>query len=448
MKNKISSQLSRIFRLNNESQLMVRNMFVIFSFVIIGKVIGVAKEILIANHYGINATLDGYAFVFTIVNFPISIWYSVLSATFIPLIVKLSIEEPEAIAQFRSELFGFSLIIGLLLGLAGLGILTWYFKTDLSGLSEEARYFARQSTYWLAALIPFGILTHYGSVLMMSENKHLNTLFESLPSLSIIVALLIAGSSTNIAPLLWGTFAGAFLHMIVMLCSSVRSNGLGWPRLSFKSRFWKLLFTGIGIMLVGQILQSILGLIDQLFAARLDTGSIATLSYSNRIISLILTLVLTVITRAALPIFSKMVFEGSSQFLPVIRFWTIVTFCIGGVAFALLWYSADYVVKFIFERGAFTAESTEKVANILRYSSLQLPFYLPAIIMIYAALSQGRYAFVTFLALLSLLAKISASLILVPSLGLPGLLLATVLVYVISCAVQVHGFARMKNRED
>src|SRR3546814_4343245 len=47
----------------------------------------------------------------------------------------------------------------------------------------------------------------------------------------------------------------------------------------------------------------------------------------------------------------------------------------GAAAVAIAWALAPWGVALLFERGAFTADNTQAVAQVLRWGLLQLPFY-------------------------------------------------------------------------
>ena len=88
-------------------------------------------------------------------------------------------------------------------------------------------------------------------------------------------------------------------------------------------------------MLAGQALMSFVGIIDQFFAAHLGTGAIATLSYANRILALILGLGATAVGRATLPIFSKAEAQGSAHGRRLASHWVRLLFLLGVIAMIL-----------------------------------------------------------------------------------------------------------------
>ena len=95
-------------------------------FVLVGKLAGATKEMTIAWRYGVSETVDAYVLVFNLVNWPVSVWFSVLTVVLVPLVARLRYDSPGELPRFRGELLGLTLIIGL-----GLGVLAWFGLPEL-----------------------------------------------------------------------------------------------------------------------------------------------------------------------------------------------------------------------------------------------------------------------------------------------------------------------------
>ena len=76
-------------------------------------------------------------------------------------------------------------------------------------------------------------------------------------------------------------------------------------RLRHRSAEWRLLYGAILLMGLGHFLLTATIPIDQGFAARLGEGSVATLGFANRILTLFSGLATIVIARALLPVLSE-----------------------------------------------------------------------------------------------------------------------------------------------
>jgi peptidoglycan biosynthesis protein MviN/MurJ (putative lipid II flippase) len=231
--------------------------------------------------------------------------------------------------------------------------------------------------------------------------------------------------------------------------------GLGWPlqhigelqqpMLGFQSSAWSSFWGSFGIMAAGQALMSFTGIIDQFFAAHLGAGAISTLSYANRIVSLLLALGATAISRATLPIFSELSGQGKAEAVKLLALrWASLMFLFGLIAMVVAWLMAPWMVRLLFQRGAFTAEDTLTVSKIIRYLLLQVPFYFPSILFVSLLASQQRYIVIQLVASSNLLIKIVFILLLMPTFGIYGIVLSTSIMYV-TATLLMFLFLKRKN---
>jgi peptidoglycan biosynthesis protein MviN/MurJ (putative lipid II flippase) len=137
--------------------------------------------------------------------------------------------------------------------------------------------------------------------------------------------------------------------------------------------------------------ESTRGIVDQFFAAHLDTGSIATLNYTNRILSLILGLGGTAVTRSMLPVFSHAHAQGDGRInlYRIATQWMWLLFALGILSVIVGWWLAPWVVEILFQRGAFTAQNAEAVSEVLRYGMTQFPFYFAGLVSSFHARDAG-----------------------------------------------------------
>ena len=186
-------------------------------------------------------------------------------------------------------------------------------------------------------------------------------------------------------------------------------------------------------MLVGQMMTSFIGIIDQFFAAHLNTGAIATISYANRILSLILGLGATAVSRATLPVFSRIKSQGGGrQLYGIAIFWVRLMIIFGVVALIIGWWLAPWIIKLLFERGAFTARNTEAVTEVFRYGLIQIPFFFPALALVALLASHGKHNLVAISGSTNLFVKTGANYVLVPIMGINGIMVATGIMYMVS----------------
>ena len=397
-------------------------------FVFVGKLAGAAKEMVVAYRYGVSAEVDAYLFVLNLVSWPVAIWFSVLTVVLVPLAARIRHTAAGELPRFRAELLGLALLLGLCLALImGLGV--WgLLQTSWTGLPPATVAMASGITPWLAGLAPMGVLISLWSAWTLAAGHHVNTLLEGVPALVLVVALLVWPVG-GVEPLVWGTLAGFALHLAGLAWPLARRGEIEAPRWRRESPQWSGFWQGFGVMLAGQTLMSFTGIIDQFFAAHLDAGSIATLSYANRILALVLGLGATAVGRATLPVFSQAQALGGDQGRQVAMHWVRWLFLLGVVTLVVGWWLAPWVVKVLFERGAFTVQDTQAVAGVLRYGLAQAPFYFAALVLVSLLTSQSKYKFITLIAAITLVVKFLSMFLFVPLMGVEGITLATSVMY-------------------
>jgi putative peptidoglycan lipid II flippase len=361
----------------------------------------------------------------------VGVWFSVLTVVLVPLAARMRQSASTELPRFRAELFGLTFLIGLTLGiLAWLGLPS-LLRAPWTGLPATTVALASEVVPALVFLMPLGVIIGLFSAWTLAAGRHANTLFEGVPALAIALAVLMIPGG-GIEPLVWGTLAGFAFHLTSLAIPLARRGEIEAPRFARQSPHWSPFWQCFGIMLAGQALMSFVGIIDQFFAAHLGTGAIATLSYANRILALILGLGATAVSRATLPIFSKTEAQGGAQGHRLANHWVRLLFTVGVIALIVGWGLASWAVRLLFERGAFTAEDTLAVSEVLRVGLLQLPFYCAGLVLVSVLASQREHKLIALGASVNVLAKLGANLALVPIMGVSGIIAATAFMYMVS----------------
>jgi putative peptidoglycan lipid II flippase len=420
--------------LRSDHGAILRDMTTVAFFLFLAKLAAAAKEMVVAWRYGTGPVVDAYLFVFNIVNVPIAVWYSVLFVVLTPLLARLRQRNVSSEVAFRRELLGCTLIMGIVAGLAVWLSMRLALGVSSLGLPEDTHALVLAGLDWLILLIPLGLVVHYGSVLLMTTGRHANSLLEGAQPLTLLLMLLLWNGG-GLSALIAGTLLGAVAQLVLTAVAAGRGAILARPLFSFTSPAWSEFRAGIVVMLVAQVALALTTVVDQLFAADLGVGAISTLGYSNRVLGLFLALGATAIGRATLPIYSRVRQVDPAALLPLARKWCAFML-IGGAALSLLgWMAADWMVRILFERGAFTRQDALAVAELLRWGLSQIPFYFAMFAASQAVFSFGFYWIAATLAVGGLAIKIALSFVLVPQLGISGLMLSTTAMYAVSVAI-------------
>lgn len=404
------------------------------AFVFAGKVAGALKEMAVAWRFGARLEVDAYLFVFNLVSWPLAVWLSLLTSVLVPVWARARSTGEEELSRFRSELLAFSLVLGI-----GLSALAWIvlpriLASSWAGLPAGTKQVALQMAPALSSLLGLGVVISLFSAWMLASERHLNTLFEGIPAVVLLIAVL-SWHGGGVEALVWGTVGGYSIHLLSLGVAVGRSGDLSAPRFRMASPQWSAFWKGFSAMLAGQALMSVTIVIDQFFAAHVGTGAIATLGYANRILVLVLSLGATAVTRATLPVFSRAQTEEPSRLLRMAFHWVRILGALGLIAAVVGWWLAPTIVRLLFERGAFTAADTLAVSRILRFGIGQLPFYFASLVLVSMLTSQLRYATICLVAMVNVAVKVVANALLVPRFGVSGLMIATTLMLAVSCVL-------------
>jgi putative peptidoglycan lipid II flippase len=406
-------------------------------FVVIARLIGAGREMVLAAHYGVSEAVDAYLFTFNLLSWPFAVWFNVLGVVLVPAVVRLRQNGDVAALQvFRAGLLGRSLLIGGSIGLVfwllfGSGLLM-----PLLGFPSSTANLVRTMISWLAPIVPLGFVASFYSAWVMATGRYVNTLMEAIPPFVIMLAILFF-SNENATPLLSGTLLGLILQVLMLTVVLGRMGEIVAPVCGGGGPEWRQFWKNFGVMVVGNILITATGVVDQVMAASLDPGAIATLGYANRIIALMLSLSALTISRTILPIFSAMRAVHDPRLSRMAMQWMAILFLFGAGASIIMWWDATAVINLLFMRGAFTAENARAVVKVFSFALIQIPFYCGSLVLTGLIATTGRYKIMASVGATSLLVKIISNWLLIPLFGAAGIALATSIMYAFSFTVVI-----------
>ena len=405
-------------------------------FLFIGKIAGALKEIAVADRYGVSEVVDAYQFTMTMSTWLPTTLVGVFSIVLIPSFVKLRHDSRDQQRRFISQVEGLMLLMGVLL--ASLTLVLWpvVLEHASGSFSAEAKAISQTLIYGFAPSVLLILLIGLSMSRLRARERHINTLLDSLPAIFILVWILASPGDTTAMPLLGGTLIGYIIQAVALQFLAVKAEpDKQWinPTISFSSPYWSAVISAAGVMLIGQVAMSFVGPLDQMIAANLDGNANATLGYAARVLSLIIGLGAASVGRAALPVLADIQAQGEyARARRVAVKWALSMLLLGVLVVLVLWVLSPWLVRILFERGAFSAENTAVVASVMRFGLMQLPFYFGVLILVQLMASQNRYTLMAIIALANFALKALLSLYLAPIMGAEGIMLATSLMYLLS----------------
>lgn len=421
----------RLAALHPDHKRIARGAVWVSLFVLLGKLAGAAKEMAVAYRYGVSGVVDAYQLAFTVVTWMPGTLVSVIGMVLIPILVRLRQRDAADRALFLEEMHGTMLMLGGLFMLASVFLGPLALAHLAANLSEETRQMAQQLIFGMAPVAMLILAIRFFAARLQAEEKQVNNLLESVPAAAICCFVLLWPKGGVIAPLLWGVLLGYVVQTAWLAYLARQADGQSArPRWSWRSSHWPEFYQAVGVMAIGQFVMSLITPMDQYFAAQLGDSAIATLSYANRVIALLIGLGSVAVSRATLPVFSEIAALGDwARARNMALKWSGLMFVLGGGVTIVGWFTAPWVIGLLFQRGAFTTEDTVVVAAVFRWSLVQLPFYFAVLVLVQLMASRNRFGVMSVFAATNFLAKLGFNLLLVPWMGIEGIALATSLMY-------------------
>jgi peptidoglycan biosynthesis protein MviN/MurJ (putative lipid II flippase) len=429
----------RLAGLHSDHRRIAQGAMRVAFFLLLGKAAGAFKEMAVAYRYGISDVVDAYQFTMTMANWlPVTI-VGALSVVLIPVLVRTRYEDRGRRARFLGELQGWVMAVGIVLAVLTYVAWPWVLEWAGHGLAGEAQRMSQELTFAFAPAALLTLMTGISAARLRAHERHINTLLDSVPAVVILIWVLLATTSTSVGPLLWGTLVGYAIQSGWLLWLAYRADGMwGRPRLAFGSHHWPDLVKAAGVMLIGQVAMSFVGPIDQYTAASLGANANATLGYATRLLSLLLGVGAASVGRAALPVLADIQSRGDrARARATALKWSVMMLGGGAMVTLIGWVAAPWGVGLLFERGAFTAQDTIRVAQVLRWGLLQMPFYFGVLILVQLLASQNRYRIMAAIAVANFAVKAMLNPMLAPAMGPSGIMLATSIMYASSYACYV-----------
>lgn len=405
---------------------LLRGMGAVALFVAIASLLKLAQDAAIAWRLGTSASVDAYYFLMNVAGWPVAVSVALLTFLVAPADARLRSTDPIAARQFRAEFLGATLLVAAFTLPLAWWIMRALAGSPVGGLHHEAAVQAAAGVAGLAAIVPLGLLGAVLSAWLVAAGRHVLALMEGIPALVVLVLVVTVPGQV----LFWGTTAGFALQVLVMAWLLSRSGELPAPRLGRSSLQWETLSRGALLLLAAQSFFALVPLIDTFFAARLGAGTVAALSYTNRLVLGLQGLTGLALQRSGLPLLARLSVHSPDATRGAAGRWAAIMAALGlftGVVVAIF---ADPLVALFFERGGFTASDRDQCATLLRYGMLQMPVFLASMALVTGLASVNARRAIALVAVVNVAVKLLASLVLVPRLGAAGLMIATACMYV------------------
>jgi putative peptidoglycan lipid II flippase len=349
--------------------------------VLISRVMGYAREMVLAAELGAGAEVDAYRAAFQI---PDILNYflagGAFTIAFVPFYTRAREGQGEdAARRLTATVLGTMTVLAI-----GATALLWWQAEPLIALQfgsfapETQALTVRLTRIVLPAQIFFVAGGIIRAVLMANDRFASQALAPILYNGAIIASGLLLARHYGPDAFAWGVLVGAVLGPFLLPLLDARRAGLA---LGFRVAPWArefLAFLAVAApLMLGLSLLTVDEWYEKWFGARVGEGVVAQIGYARQLMLLPVAVVGQAMATAALPALSALWTAGRTE-----EFERVLGNCLravlalgvlGAVGAAAL---AEPIVVVLFQRGAFTADATARVAELLEVLAFAVPAWV------------------------------------------------------------------------
>jgi putative peptidoglycan lipid II flippase len=345
---------------------------------VVSRALGLLREMVISHQFGTGGDLDAYLAAFRLPDILFQVVAGgALASAFIPTFASFWARDDESGAwRLASAVINLVFVLTAALAIIAVVLAPWLVRTIIAPGFDPARQALTVKLMRLMLLSPavFGVSGVVMGILNAQQHFLLPALAPILYNLGIIAGALLLAPALGVLGLAVGVVAGALGHMLVQVPGLVRHGMRYTPTLGLRDPGVHTVGRLMLPRMVGLAAVQINFLVTTVLASGLAPGSLSALNYAWLLMLLPQGVFAQAIATAAFPTFSAQAAKGQqaamrSTLAATLRavLYLAVPAAVGLIVLRLL------LVQIIFERGAFTATSTQMVAWALGLFALGLP---------------------------------------------------------------------------
>ena len=429
---------------------LLRSIATVGGFTLVSRVLGFARDILIAGLLGAGPLADAFVVAFRLPNlFRRLVAEGAFAAAFVPLFARrLEADGETAAVAFANQalavLFAGLLVFTILAEIA----MPWLVYGLAPGFVGDA---AKYDLTVAFTRITFPYLLFMSVVALLGGMLNALYRFAAMAAAPILLnivligALLIGQHATGLPAhvLVWGVALAGLGQVAWLLAACARAGlavRLAMPRLTpGVRRLFRLMLPGV----IGGGVTQINIVVGTAIASLLGAGSVSYLYYADRVYQLPLGVVGIAVGTALLPMLSRELRAGdeASAVASMNRALELSALLVVPATAALLVIPGP-IVSVLFERGAFVAGDAAATALALAAFAVGLPAYVLIKVLQAAYFAREDTTTPVVIAVGAMLANVALSLALMGPLGHVGIALATALAAWLNSAALTVRLAR------
>jgi len=420
------------------NQTLVKSSIIIMVLIIFGKIIAFGKDIVLSSFFGASIETDSFFIAFNITSILFVAFYSTVSLVFLPLYN----EQKLKYSLSDTNIFTSNAITVYLLITFCIVTLSIIFAPEIvSFMNSSTNTKSISLTVTLLRIMTFSFLftvfISFITSIQLSNEQYIAPHFTAIISgLIVMISIIVFAPKYGIyVPAVAGVFA--WIVQAPLYVWLVRKNFRYSFHLDLKDKnLQKMGFLFLPAFLGISIDQANI-MVDTVLASSLQEGSVSALNYSNRLISFSSGIFVMAIMSIMYPMFSKLIVnqEHEKLNLAIQKSIQLLLLIMVPITAIILIYNEE-IVSIVFQRGKFDIIATKTTASVFFFYGLGILFLgLRELFnkVFYAQKNTKTPLIISFIAVST---NITLSIILVKSMGVEGLALASSMSLIIYVMLQ------------
>lgn len=361
--------------MENKVNKLTRSATALIVFALVGKIMGFARETLIANYFGAGVETDAFNAALKSTNLITAIVSNAIANTFIPMLSKVKSDEGEGKVDYHTNNMLFmSIFMSIILTIIGIIVAPLIVSFVGQGFSPEAFNLTLQLTKIGMPVMIFsaivGVMTGY----LQSQERFAATGAIPIPlNIVYIVYLIFLSNQFGVVGLTIASVLAIAAQVVFLFPETLRAGHKYFPVFNMKDKYVTHALELSIPVLLSVAVNDINIAINTAFASGLEEGTVSWLNYANKLNILILGIFIAAITSIVFPILSKNFSEGDMEAgRKSMAASTRLIFLITIPATIGLIVLAKPIVEIAFQRGKFNSYDAQMTSQALM-------FYAPAL---------------------------------------------------------------------
>ena len=425
-----------------------RNTVIVTAIIVVSKLIGMLRDVVLANYYGTTNVSDAYIIASTV---PTLLFYFVghaLSTAFLPIYNKVKQEKGEDLAlRYMNNLLFCSFIICFLFACLLIFFPEVVAKIFATGFDEQTIKLSANLIRTCAVSLFFMVIINIWSGYLHAKENFVVPAAISLPRNAVIIVSIAISATVGVEFLGVGLLLAYVAEFVFLLPSVIKAGYRLKFRLRFNDEEMKQTYKMVLPIIIGVGVSQINKIIDRSVASTIIIGGVSALSYASVINSAVQEIFVSSIVTILFADCARLVAEGRSdgaknklQKTLNLLILLLIPAMIGVVVLA------EPIVSIIFSRGQFDNESVLMTSGALRLYTLGMLFVAirDTIVKVFYAYKDTKIT--TILSIVSILINIILNIVLGIFMGINGLALATAISAIFNaCSLYVCLYKKIGN---